>query len=213
MGTDIHGIWQKYEDGKWKDIPSNYKQKRDYNLFAVLVNVRNWRSFTINPISVPRGLPEDFEIEMKDGEKTHVVHDISIIGDKSLVEYIEKYENTLPYNYKMGEHNFSWLSGEEMLEWYKTPHTKTYFGFVSRDVYEKWDKKSGHPKNWHDDIEGPNIIKILETKEDMKNFPNWTHIDCVWKISLNTGLSYFFDEVQRLVDEHGKIRFVFGFDS
>jgi hypothetical protein len=113
----------------------------------------------------------------------------------------------------MGEHTFSWLSGKEMLKWYKIPHTKTYCGFISRDVYKKWDKKSGNPSSWYDHVKGPDIIKINETKKDMKNFPNWTHIYCDWKTSLNDDLSYFFDEVQRLVDEHGKIRFVFGFDS
>lgn len=30
---------------------------------------------------------------------------------------------------------------------------------------------------------------------------------------LRERLSYFFDEVQRLQDEHGEVRFVFGFDS
>lgn len=216
MGTDIHGIWQKYEDGKWKDIPSNYKQERDYNLFAVLANVRNGYGFAgiptgeaVEPISIPRGLPEDFDIEMEEGEKTHVVYDISIIGKGYLASYIKEF----PYNFWMGYHDFSWLSGEEMLKWYKTPHTKVHYGILDRDVYENWDKKSGYPSGWCGDIEGPNIIKIEETVEDMKNFPNWTHIYCDWKTSLNDDLSYFFDEVQRLVDEHGKIRFVFGFDS
>jgi hypothetical protein len=41
----------------------------------------------------------------------------------------------------------------------------------------------------------------------------WTHVRCRWGSALADELRYFFDEVKRLADEHGDIRFVFGFDS
>lgn len=43
--------------------------------------------------------------------------------------------------------------------------------------------------------------------------PAWTHVRCEWFSDLRRELADFFDEVKRLQRDHGRVRFVFGFDS
>ena len=192
MGTDIHAVWQKKSpSGRWEEIPSNWKQERHYNLFAVLADVRNGFGFAgiltgeaVKPISSPRGLPEDFEV------------------DDYYTDAVNKHW--------MGDHSFSWLSGEEMLAYSLPSVIKT--GIISRSAYDAWDKKKS-PATWSADITGRHVITINDSLIEKQLFPNWTHIRVEWDGELKKELKYFFDEVARLVRLHKKIRLVFGFDS
>lgn len=185
MGTDIHGVFQKWDGKRWVDIPSKYQGHRHYQLFAVLANVRNGFGFAgistgeaVEPIDGPRGLPED--VDDDDG--------------------------------RFGDHSFSWLSGEEMIEWFEHAPTKKRVGILDRKVYESWDKKT-EPASYCADITGRDIVIVNDNPEEMGAHPEWTNVRCIWDVDLCQELAYFFDEVQRLVEEHGKVRFVFGFDS
>ncbi|MDD5371684.1 MAG: hypothetical protein PHQ40_21595, partial [Anaerolineaceae bacterium] len=148
------------------------------------------------PISEPRGLPEDFTIN-KDG--SHPIRSVDIIDP-----WRRKYhEEGGPLEIWMGDHSHSWLTGEEMLAWTAITVMKT--GIISRQIYEAWDRES-QPSEWCGGITGPGIRVV--------NYPvnnSWTHIRVYWRSDLGKGLAYFFDEVSRLVEEHGEIRFVFGF--
>lgn len=57
MGCDIHGFVEVKKDGKWL-VYSQIDRDRDYKLFAKMANVRNFDSH-VEPISDPRGLPDD----------------------------------------------------------------------------------------------------------------------------------------------------------
>jgi hypothetical protein len=83
MGADIHfyvekkvdGVWQIHGDVEREDygdgdvyvsVKSGFCDDRCYNAFAILADVRNGRGFAgirtgegFNPISAPRGIPED----------------------------------------------------------------------------------------------------------------------------------------------------------
>ena len=79
MGCDIHLHTEVFKDGTWRcldDIVKNpdfgeefeseyyvreyfIKLYRNYELFALLANVRNYGSFKNKPISEPKGLPND----------------------------------------------------------------------------------------------------------------------------------------------------------
>lgn len=90
MGCDIHlyvekkqpdGRWQaqgefereRDEDGGWlSHVGRRLYTGRNYNLFAILANVRNGRGFAgiktgegFNPISEPRGVPDDASSDYK----------------------------------------------------------------------------------------------------------------------------------------------------
>ncbi|MEN6550067.1 MAG: hypothetical protein ABFE07_28830 [Armatimonadia bacterium] len=217
MGTDIHVVFQKKDGENWVDIPHKYNEDRHYQLFAVLAGVRNGTGFAgcrigdpVRPIAKPRGYPKDFVVE----EECHPVTSLAVMSawrQESHQKHPEWYKDE-PLRIGMGYHDQSWLTGKEMLAWYKKAPVVTHFGYVERSVYDQWDGKS-EPTEYCGGVDGPNIVKVNDVKAEMKRKPNWTHVACHWSQSLKKELSYFFKEVERLQKEHGEIRMVFGFDS
>lgn len=206
MGTDIHGVFQRQNNGAWSDVPSNYEQGRHYQLFAVLANVRNGFGFAgiptgevVEPISQPRGLPDDFEVA--DG-KLHPI-------DPNNLPPWDR-ENYPDVTLWMGYHSFSWLTGEEMLAWFETAPSLLKTGILSKDVYTSWDKVQP-PSCYCASISGQGIVIV--DQDSAETTTDWTHVLCSWSSDLKQELAYFFDEVAKLVSEYGEIRFVFGFDS
>lgn len=209
MGTDIHGIFQRRTKSGWEDVPTEYEFERHYQLFAVLADVRNGHGFAgvptgepVTPISAPRGLPPDF---LHDDEE-HPLADESLVPEF----HREYYDNRLVL--WMGDHSHSWLTSDEILAWAEKAPTVVKVGVLSRDEYEKWDKTK-RPSSYSGDVHGWTVVKINDNAVEKEKTPNWTHIRCSWTQDLSEELAYFFDEVKRLVREHGEIRFVFGFDS
>jgi len=214
MGHDIHGVFQRYDKAtsQWHDVSSSYDQGRDYQLFAILAGVRKERfistqtGYAVEPIAEPRGLPDDFKIV----GNTHFVATIEHI-DQRRREFLKEDEELKIW---MGEHSYSWLTGDEMLDWFKEPHghevVKT--GILDRADYDLWDGVN-QPTKYCGGISGPQVVMVNDDTIEKDQAPNWTHIRCKWQVDLRTELAYFFDEVERLVTEHGQIRFVFGFDS
>lgn len=193
MGCDIHGVWQKFEDNKWIDIPSNYEQNRHYQLFAILAGVRN--NYDVTPISKPKGLPEDFLMD----DDAHPIESSDIM-DTRRQEYFKDDKEIW-----MGGHSFSYLTGEEILKW--DPIKVVQSGIINKEQFMVWDGKS-RPSSYARRVYGPNI-KVVYIPDDS----NWTHIWVKWESNMKEELDYFLDEVKRLVDLHGNIRFVFGFDN
>lgn len=198
MGTDIHGVFQRYDGSRWLDIQTEYGFDRHYQLFAVLADVRNGFGFAghitgqkVEPISAPRGYPKDFDV---DNDR----HPTSLPSDEGFSW--------------MGEHSFSWLTAEEMMEWYSKAGEVYKVGVLDRRIYESWDKVS-IPSEFLTGISGYDVRLIGDTEEFKAAVPDWTHIKCIWKASLKEELAYFFNEVERLRQLHGQVRFVFGFDS
>jgi hypothetical protein len=223
MGTDIHGVWQRrnVKDKTWEDIPSEYDQNRHYQLFAVLADVRNGYGFAgcvlgeaVEPISLPRGLPPDFKMDTSDeGIGCHTVPSLECVDPDRRKWAIESNRDPIEtMAVWMGDHSHSYLTGAEMLRWYKKAPTVIKCGVLSREQYEAWDHVSP-PEEYCGDIWGKDVIKVTDSKVAMEQEPKWTHVRVEWKRSLHEELDYFFNEVQRLVDLHGDIRFVFGFDS
>lgn len=218
MGTDIHGVFQKLTPHGWEDIPSNYEQNRHYQLFAVLAGVRNGFGFAgvptgeaVTPISMPRGLPDDFALQTRVGDDE---------DDDEIEGYAVSPDCVDPRRQKwhspgdllfMGDHSHSWLTGSEMLAWAERAPVITKTGVLSREEYAKWDHAS-EPESYSGGIMGRDILVVNDDAISIAN-PAATHIRVEWRSGLKQELAYFFDEVARLVAEHGEIRFVFGFDS
>ena len=213
MGTDIHGVFQRRDPatGQWEDVPSTYEQHRDYQLFAVLAGVRNGYGAAgvttgepVKPIASPRGLPDDFRVE----SESHPVPSVEVLPPWRR----DGHREGEPIEVWMGDHSHSWLTGDEMLRWFATAPVVTRTGILSRSVYEMWSG-DGPPESWCGGIAGPNVKVVHDNAVEMAQTPDWTHVRCHWYSPLRAALAYLFDEVARLVKEHGEVRFVFGFDS
>lgn len=108
MGTDITMFAEVRKNKKWTKVGSVFKNpwyredrvidewnrpytdrpydSRNYDLFAILADVRNGTGFAgcktsygFNPISMPKGLPEDITAEVKEllwvmDMQTHIIH-------------------------------------------------------------------------------------------------------------------------------------------
>lgn len=212
MGTDIHGVFQRRtRTGKWEDIESNYDQNRHYQLFAVLAGVRNGFGFAgvktgeaVRPIADPRGFPADFVVDDD-------IHPISSIKHMDPVQQTY-HQSGDKLEVWMGDHSHSWLTGAEMLKWFMDAPTVVKTGILPRKTYERWNGSSA-PDTYCGGISGGGVIVVNDNAQDRADRPAWTHIRCTWDSNLRSELAYFFDEVARLAELHGDIRFVFGFDS
>lgn len=205
MGTDIHTVFQAKRNGKWEDIPSKFEENRHYFLFAWLADVRNGFGFAgipthtaILPISPPRGLPADFQID----EDTHSLPK-EVFEQTWRAGYRDSEEDTAIW---MGDHSFSWLSADEILS-AATPKGVLRTGVIPLAYYESWDKES-QPEEWSGGISGRGIV----VSQPSEISPATTHVQVEWFAPTNE-LSYFIDEIKRLKDLHGEVRMVFGFDS
>ena len=216
MGTDIHGVFQRHDGARWRDVASLYEQARHYQLFAVLAGARNGKGFAgiaigevVTPIAEPRGLPPEFEVWKHNDHPIQTLEQMDPLKRK----YREKYlEVTAPMEVWMGDHSHSWLTGNEMLAWIESAPEVVKTGILDRKDYEAWDGVTP-PESYCGGISGRDVAQINDSAIEKEQRPEWTHIRCCWQSNLRAELGYFFDEVARLVAEHGDIRFVFGFDS
>lgn len=177
MGTDIHMACEVRRNGKWElvtdkvfknswyrpDSKYSWAQEeytyipydsRCYNLFAILADVRNGRGFAgvkigeaFNPISEPKGYPEDMCDELK--------RDISGDYDEDAYDYRPTLSN---------EHSASWLTLKELLD-YDWNQLHRDYGCVNEDTYRDFVMKGLHPDSWSGDTSGLNIVHLSE--EDM----------------------------------------------
>ncbi len=97
MGTDITMYAEKRVNGKWEKIGYVFKndweddytdhpyEGRNYDLFAVLVNVTNYNNF--NPISKQKGFPNDISEDVKEHFYDNDWFGCSYLSLKELKEY------------------------------------------------------------------------------------------------------------------------------
>ena len=119
----------------------------------------------------------------------------------------------LPSDFKingdMGDHSFSWLLGSEILAAKPPPVAKQ--GIVSVEFYHIWDKISP-PDTYCADVGGSNVHIVIPDVVDYYK-ETATHVRVCWVANLEQEFKYFIDEIRRLMEIHGEIRMVFGFDS
>lgn len=180
----------------------------------ILANVRNGIGFAgikigevFNPISYPKGYPEDMCDELK--------------GDIDYYEY-DDHAGILS-----NEHSASWLTLKELLDYDREQMHRNY-GCVHEDTYRDFIMKGEHPEGWSGDISGPSIVHLSEDemvdliqgrypREDNKQY----YTKCYFKAKTYKDSSGgFYDDVipvlQKLVPNGGTtedVRLVFDFDS
>ena len=216
MGTDIHYDFQKKvkKDDReiWETIiidDENYDSPhyipRNYLLFSVLADVRNGTGFggvitykPVVPISEPRGLPDDLPRD-EDGKDT----------SREGWCFNESEED-----WYYGDHSYSHLSSEEILDYFKNKAVTTRTGIIGRSQYLNWDRVA-QPIAWAGGVWAQDV-KVLETVDG--DYPETladdiTHVRVSWDVDICEALEFFKKMIENLVEEHGPIRMVFGFDS
>lgn len=166
MGCDIHLVVERRNgDGQWQRVlpsPEAYdswlkeqaeKESGDtrwyrdrvkvvwyddcnYNLFAILANVRN--SFDFVPIAEPRGLPDDLSDEVK-----------------ALVDPSDDDDSNDVW---LGDHSHSWLTVQELLD-YDWNQETAEGGWVDPWNFELWRRK-GKPQQWCGGVSGGQIEHV-----------------------------------------------------
>jgi len=128
MGCDIHLHTEIKIKSEWHCY-SSPDIKRWYKLFAKMANVRNRHNYIIEPLSEPKGLPDD----------------ISIITQLSYNDWEED------------AHSMSWLNAEEIKEledWLWEQH-KTQDGYHYPE--EEWGYLFGNPYSSYKDTPAEDI--------------------------------------------------------
>lgn len=141
----------------------------------------------------------------------------SEVGENPTWELIQSHfdEDSWDDNKKwLDEHSQSWLTGEELLYLYENRcHTVMKTGIITAESFVTWDGKC--PEIYCGGVCGPNV-KVIHADEvsqyKISELP-FSHVRVSWRVDVEEKLRYFFDEVKRLTEAHGEIRFVFGFDS
>ena len=240
MGTDIHMACEVKRNGKWElvtdkvfknswyrpDSEYSWEQEeytyipydnRCYNLFAILADVRNGTGFAgvktgeaFNPISEPKGYPEDMCSELQS----------DVNGD-----YDEDAYGSRPT--LSNEHSASWLTLKELLD-YDWNQLHRNYGYVNEDTYRDFIMKGLHPESWCGGIGGANIVCISEEemvdliqgkypRKDEKQYYTACYFVAETYKDASRG---FYDDVipvlQKLVPNGGTVedvRLVFDFDS
>lgn len=208
MGCDIHAVFQKRTPEGWEDVPTKWDEGRHYFLFSVLAGVRNGYGFAgvptyvpLKPISEPRGLPSDFVVD----------HESHPLAQPELLGWRAKYrDDAEPLEVWMGDHSHSWLTADEILAYATSGGDDAVerTGVLSLEAYRKWDKVS-QPPAWCGGVSGNGILISLPSEINERT----SHVRVTWIRSQLDEIGYFISEVQRLKDEHGDVRMVFGFDS
>jgi hypothetical protein len=169
MGCDIHMHFEVKENGEWKHLDwrkrfqkgtysdgspqYDYNQifehplyiGRNYNLFAILANVRNGRGFAgiltgsgFKPISPPRGLPGN------------VTPGVKAESD----------------SWGVDGHSHSWLMLSEVLAFDYDGQGTTQYGVVSEKEYLHF-KENGKPDSWAGDVSGRSVEHVSNAEMEL----------------------------------------------
>lgn len=185
-------------DGLWAD---GFYNGRNYNLFAILANVRNGRGFAgcytgsgFRPMCEPRGLPEDVTL---------------------LVRHASD-------RYGVDGHSHSWLLLSELLEFDWDGQSTMLHGFFSKEEYEEF-KESGVARSYCGGISGNNIrtanepAYIAMRESGTLNSQYEWFVECDWPETYRqaVGENWFqcLDELAKLNKDPAKVRIVFWFDN
>lgn len=211
MGTDIHGIFQRKVNDTWEDVHTDWKFGRHYMLFAWLADVRNGFGFAgcpthvrIDPLPFNAGYPEDFDVV----NSMHPIKDSTFRGDvaKYYVEDDANPDSEFYLKIWMGDHSHAWINIDEILKAPLPMVLRT--GIITLALYKDWDGESA-PEVWCGGISGENLLVSFPNELTDKT----THVRVEWFVNTKDEFEYFIEEVQRLKNLYGEVRFVYGFDS
>lgn len=176
MGCDIHIYVEKREGDQWRsadewadeygegaDVPyrKRFYDGRNYDLFAILANVRNGRGFAgvktgdgFNPISEPRGLPED------------VSQEVRAASDR----------------WDSDGHSHSYLTVAEIMafDWTQTTRKSGWVNALTFHKWVRWARGRGEgPAGWSGFVAGGNVehVSADEMERRIKSITDGAHFE------------------------------------
>lgn len=189
------------DDGyEWnpKTVVSPYSG-RNYDLFAILADVRNGRGFAgiktgegFNPIDDPRGIPSDASSETK--------------------EFLNSYEGD--------GHSHSYFTVAELLA-YDWDQTTIKCGVIPYSEYLKVKETGGSPESWSGGVSGPKIVTypMNEIPSDIESRiagGESPYILYEWKIAYRDHCRFFIEDTIPELMKLGRpenVRMLFFFDN
>jgi hypothetical protein len=190
---------------------------RNYNLFAILANVRNGSGFAgietgkgYNPISLPKGLPSDLSYELRQDD-----------------DMCDEEGEMKPGRYSFGYHDFSWLTVKELIDYNWNQEVKNC-GIIGWDAYKERiaNGETGSPESYCGGISGPDIVVIDEEEAvechlreniSKKYKDKKVNVKIWWTEKYHESASIFYTKVlpalQKIDPNPENVRIVFGFDS
>ena len=236
MGTDIYMIaevrnpktnkWEVVKDPVFPDShdPDNLTcvpyTARNYNLFAILANVRNGTGFagcitgeTLNTIAPPKGYPEDGSDSLK----------------RDLQDHPYSYYDTPEYEdypHVCNGYGASYYTLQELLDFnWEQPHRN--YGALSEEEFKESVYKGKYPQGWSAEVWGDSIITVSEQemrdiiegrlpKEPGKHY----YVHCVfpprpYATEVGSFYSRTIPALKKLIPEGGTasdVRIIFDFD-
>lgn len=267
MGCDIHTHAEVLTNGKWvkagKSFPNRYYregkpnqidddgfewngkltdqpyQGRNYDLFAMLADVRNGHGFAgiktgegFNPICAPKGLPENVSKEVQkqilvfvgDGDDECSLSQVAGWCDSNYSEWVEYGKSATSPDY----HSASWFTVAELLA-YDWDQITMHRGVITLKQYEECKVKDGGQPvgGWSGAISGPRIVTIDEDVADQVLAGNTPpeiqgmdiHVNYHWTEPYRTSAQHFIDvTIPALLSQSPtanpeEVRIVFWFDN
>lgn len=231
MGCDIHICIQVQEpDGDWREVvyqsalyphqveegktpmagipvaPDNFTS-RNYDLFAVLADVRNGSGFAgvktgdgWPSIAPDRGLPEGFDAEAVAANPT--------------------YAEDEPEPRYLGDHSHTWLLLDELKGFAWDLTSTRLYGYVPAEVYEELKDRNLAPRNYCGGISGPDIKEYTpdayEVAKHDRTLVKRPHVQLSWTETAREATNDWPGAVIPWLEslaESRRLRLVIGFDS
>ena len=209
MGCDIHTLLEKkcYDGSCWNNVDywqytydedSSYKLRlidfyddRNYELFSVLADVRNYQD--LEYICEPKGMPEDCSKETQD--------------------YID--------SWGLDGHSHSYFTIKELYDyWLEMPTTIKRNGILIGEILEKFDKTGEEPTEWCRGCSTPEKHEWREWEVEYNPLDRFMNalIDrfCkeFWLFYVDEKEYKTSEKLRKFVDDNGdKFRVVFFFDN
>jgi hypothetical protein len=128
MGCDIHAYieYKEKEGEEWRSFGHEYFYLcRDYDMFAVMAGVRNYKEY--EPVSEPKGLPEDIAWQAKQGNTLYIVYkdecdDEGYVTEETANDWISRGYSKMVGDRRVTHpdwHTHSWLTLNELRECFK----------------------------------------------------------------------------------------------
>lgn len=148
MGCDIHIYAEKRVGGKWQKATDDIDRGRNYDLFAMLANVRNGTGFAgcdtgdgFKPIAMPKGLPADVSRAVKKESD----------------------------GWGVDGHSHSWLTVAELLAYDWQGQTTKRRGWVSGSEYKRWKASGANgPDSWCGGVGGGGVQHVSNQEMDRR---------------------------------------------